>query len=290
MESWRAKGLNYLTSDPEKWVILMNLSTVEWGIGYLPPTVVAVPGSLNSSHSFPDDAIVIQHAGQDKAGSRDTEKIIFGLASGIVIIAMALWLCINRRNLLHPQEQNLNGTSTTNLDGGGDGTDAVSLRTTTTEFTTYGEDFLTEKDFCERLRVFYYQSDKSELEAVGRDIYDDGLTEEDIEAASALLRKMYTRDLELWSNSESVETTPAERNRLKFESDAILAEVNRLVNSWEAAMGDSEALSTEPDERDEMAMIVTELASFGPQRYPDKQRWDESRRKRTSKGSKGRRR
>jgi len=90
MESW--DGENYYTTNFTEMVALMNLSTAEWGVGYLPPNLVAIPDALNDTYGFGSDTLVIEYAARTEVGSRDTEKVIFGVTSGVVILWAAVWL------------------------------------------------------------------------------------------------------------------------------------------------------------------------------------------------------
>ncbi|KAM0428570.1 hypothetical protein ACHAPT_006930 [Fusarium lateritium] len=280
MKSW--DGLNYYTTNPKGWVDLMNLSTVEWGIGYLPAKLVAIPGKFNSTYNISDDAILIQHAAQSKAGSRDTEKIIFGVASGIVILFMAAWIVYNWDDLKPPED-----------DSGGipkPGEDATSTRTRTTELTANEKDAQEYGAFCQQLRDFYYSDKKSELEAAEHDIVEEsGPAVEkpwvgDMEEAAALLRKLYSLKITMRNDGDSEHVTLAERNKHLAESDAILAEVNRLIEVRASAMRDPGQLRAEGQEMAEMEEIENALGEVEAEnvRMP---RWDDSQRSRVSRVS-----
>src|SRR3569833_1885506 len=85
-------------------VVLMNLSTAEWGIGALPSNLVAIPGAVTDpeNSNIPDSALVIEYAAQAELGSRDAEKVVFGVTSGIVILWGLVWLWFNRRKMFDP--------------------------------------------------------------------------------------------------------------------------------------------------------------------------------------------
>ncbi|KAH7012860.1 hypothetical protein EDB80DRAFT_362334 [Ilyonectria destructans] len=258
MESWQ--GLNYYTRNTTKWVQLMNLSTAEWGVGFLPATLVAIPGHLNDTYDFPSDSIVIQNASKTTVGSRHIEKIIFGLVAGIVILWALLWLYVNRSEILSPRSsQNLKPS------------DAASQGTSVTALTTFDDGFVKAADFRHKLQYFYYDCDKSMLEVGEKDISIEGISTDDIENAGALFRKMYGLDLKLWSMQNSRERTAAERNKIMHESDAILAEVTQQVLVWQADMSHPTTATATEDEKRQMDEIVEILSSIGIERYPKKQ-------------------
>ncbi|RSL78686.1 hypothetical protein BHE90_011043 [Fusarium euwallaceae] len=282
MKSW--DGLNYYTTNTTLWVELMNRSTEEWGIGYLPAKLVAIPGKFNSSYNISDDAILIQHAAESKAGSRDTEKIIFGVASGIVILFMAAWIFINFDDLKPPTDDD-EGTGVKPVE------DAISARTRTTEQTANErEDAQEFAAFCQQLKDFYYNDKKSELEAAERDIVEEsGPTVEkpwvgDIEEASALLRKLYSLKITMRNDGDSEHVTLAERNRHLAESDAILAEVNRIIEARATAMRDPSQLRAEEEDLAQIREIETAVGEIEAENHAP-MRWDDSQRSRVSRVS-----
>ncbi|KAF4467745.1 hypothetical protein FALBO_5376 [Fusarium albosuccineum] len=272
MESW--KGHNYYTTDHKKWVQLMNLSTQEWRIGYLPAKLVAIPGKLNSSYDIADDAILIQEVAQDKAGSRATEKIIFGVASGIVLLFMFIWIVVNWKNLSSPngddgKREDRDSSTRSSLPG-------------TLEANPDNDESLEFRDFCRQLRDFYYFSDRSELEAVEKDMLEDRDWVGDLETASALLRKVYRLELRLRFGHNSAQMTPADRNKINGEKEALLAEVNRLVQERAGMMRAQHLMRADGDEMEQMEQIEGELSRLQPEQV---QRWDDSQRSRDSRGS-----
>ncbi|KAF5027433.1 hypothetical protein F66182_453 [Fusarium sp. NRRL 66182] len=247
MESW--KGLNYYTRDPIQWVQLMNLSTVEWGIGYLPRNLYAIPGTLNSSYDIPDDAILIQHAAETESGSRDTEKIIFGVASGIVILAMGCWLWFNWHDFVSPEARDRNPEP--------------EAGSSTTVQSSSGESVLDHDRFINELSKYYDLYAKSHLEAVERDIMEDGFAVEDIEAVSKLLRSMFTRNITLWTEENSPEMTDERRNKLMRESEAILEEVHRRVSLGHQAIADRRTMG-EDGQMEEINRVSDYLQRYRP--------------------------
>lgn len=281
MKSWN--GLNYYTTNTTLWVELMNRSTEEWGIGYLPARLVAIPGKFNSSYNISDDAILIQHAAKTKAGSRDTEKIVFGVASGIVILFMVAWIWYNWDDLKPPKDDD---EATIIVPG----EDATSARTRTTELTANEKDKQEFKAFCQQLEERYYSDKKSELEAAERDIVEEsGPTADkpwvgDMEEAAALLRKLYSLKIKMRNDGDSEHVTLAERSRNLAESDAILAEVNRLVEARAAAMRDPSQLRAEGEEMAEMEEVEVVLGEIEAENHVP-MRWDDSQRSRVSRAS-----
>lgn len=257
MESWQ--GLNYYTRNTKKWVQLMNLSSAEWGLGFLPATLVAIPGHLNDTYDFPPDSIVIQNASKTTLGSIHIEEIIFGLASGIVFLWAVVWLYVNRSEIRSPRSSQDSIPS-----------DAASQGTSVTALTALDDGFVRANDFLRDLKYFYYDSDKSKLEVGEKDISIEGISTDDIENAGALFRKMYGLDLKLWSMENSRERTAAERNKIMHESDAILAEVTQQVHVWQADMSNPTTTTATEDEKREMDEIVETLRAIGQERYPSK--------------------
>ena len=255
MESWR--GRNYLTSKPDKWIELMNLSTVEWGIGYLPAGLKAIAGRLNSSYQFPPHTTVIQNAGKEEAGSRDVEKIVFGVTSGVVIFWAIIWLYLNYSKFSSVGNTPLNPTSS----------DAASLGTSITMNNFDDENFVKTRDFRDKLRYFYYESDKTEVEIREKDFRHESVDAEDIETVNALLRQMFSLDLKLWAGQQTRRARQGGNAELMAKSDAILAEVHRLVASWNVNLNDPQTTVATDAEKQEMRKIVEFLQRIGTQRY-----------------------
>ncbi|KAK7911709.1 hypothetical protein PG985_014190 [Apiospora marii] len=95
MESWESNPSKIYTTNQTLWVELMNQSTSEWSLGWLPANVYAINGTLASSNppvQFPDGAFVIEGAGVTTAGSAAIEDLIFGLATAAVLLSGIIWL------------------------------------------------------------------------------------------------------------------------------------------------------------------------------------------------------
>jgi hypothetical protein len=255
MESW--DGYNYYTSDPQGWVTLMNLSTQEFGIAYFPSNLIAIPGSLNDSYSFiPNNTIVIENAAKTEDGSRDIEKIIFGVTSGIAILWGIWWLVWtwHRDGLPHPRKSpgksGSNGNTNSDLE-------LANL--------AINPNFRSAATFRDMLRRFYYENVQTGLEMVEKDVAYDGVDAEDVEEVIALVQKMYAVDLELWSLQSVQSTTEERRNQLRRKSNAILDEIRRIVQSWEAAQNVGRWEEDEVQHVHAISRVLTEI--IGETRY-----------------------
>ncbi|KAK3943371.1 hypothetical protein QBC46DRAFT_39759 [Diplogelasinospora grovesii] len=224
MESWA--GYNYYTTDPDKWVNLINLSTVEWGVAPLPPNVFAIPGSLNASYApgdFPNNSIIIENAAKTQFGSRDIEKIVFGITSGLAIAWGLgwLWWTWRKGDLFKPRNHNRQ-----------DGDPAALHHLLLSEENS---DFVSAAKLRDELYNSYYEpghkgpemEDTSMAVAEGTEVKS-----EDVEALIALVQKMYAFDLKLWAHQSDESMTASERDSLRRKSDAILADVRRVIISW----------------------------------------------------------
>ncbi|KAI0811533.1 hypothetical protein GGR55DRAFT_105028 [Xylaria sp. FL0064] len=101
MESW--EGYDYYTTNTTTWVDLMKLSTTEFGLGYFPKAIVAIPGYLNSSAQFPDDTFVIELFGLDQFDQGQTVKALLGAVSGVALFLGGLLLWVNWKTIFHPR-------------------------------------------------------------------------------------------------------------------------------------------------------------------------------------------
>ncbi|KAI5458970.1 hypothetical protein BGZ63DRAFT_390056 [Mariannaea sp. PMI_226] len=262
MESW--KGLNYYTRDPKGWVRLMNLSTAEWGVGFFPPNVVAIPGKLNSSYSFDPGTIVIQHAAKSKVGTNGIESIIFITASLVSILCTGLWLWRNLDNLKSGGERSQ--PQNPNPDDASQATEGTALNGVSENRG------VSASRFEGLLKHLYYDSIHSELEAWEKDANMEGVTADDVEDAINLLRRMYVIDLEMWARGDERGFTNDQRNVQQWKSDAILAETHRLVDEWQLILQSSGigATSKEEEEAEEIKEIKKILNKIGDTRYEEK--------------------
>jgi hypothetical protein len=245
MESW--EGYNYYTTDNQKWIQLMNYSTAEWRVGWLPLNVAAIPGPLNNSWQFPPGTTVIENASLPDIGDRGIEKVVFGVTSGVVILWAAWWLgrSIYRGTLFKPLS---NHDETDN--------DADDGR-------------LDHEEFMQTLCNYYYPPIQTELELYEKNPYVEDVAGEDVEAVMELLRRMYDCDLGLYSLQYSPEAQDEERDELRIKSDAILAEVRTIVTSWNHQQEDVQRRAQwwDKEERDRLREIVETMQMIPEKRY-----------------------
>ncbi|KAK7427625.1 hypothetical protein QQZ08_005900 [Neonectria magnoliae] len=248
MDSWRNQ--NYYTRNTTRWVELMNSSTAEWRIGFFPANVVAISGRLNDTYDFPSNATVIENASKTTNKKVPPESVVFIVVSIIVVLCMIWWASANRAEIFSPRK---------------------SQAWKSTEPTpTIPENFVQASEFDRQLQNFYYNGDKSLPEVREKDPRVDIISTEDIEDAGALFRKMYGLDMSLWATQNSRQVTPAERNKMKYQSDAILSEVRRLVRAWQVNMDSPHTAAATEAEQRQMAEILAQLDSISDERYPDK--------------------
>ena len=82
------------------------------------------------------------------------------------------------------------------------------------------------------MHLLHYELVCSELELYEKDTTHDFLSGEDIEATTELLRKMYDADLHLWGLQNAMYITDDQRRRIRDQSEAIWAEVRRIIGDW----------------------------------------------------------
>jgi hypothetical protein len=189
MESW--EHYNYYTRNNTLWVPLMNYSTVEWGVGWLPSNVVAIPGPLNSSWNFPPGTIVIENANiEELSDKRTVESIAFGITSAIGLLWAALYLLHGKTTgtLFRPKPMH-------------EDTTAKSSNPSTTQSDSQlmsnasADNFKMADDFKRELLKYYetVTTVTTELEIFERDASTQVLEGEDVEAVTELVRKKCQR-------------------------------------------------------------------------------------------------
>lgn len=264
MESWR--GHNYYTTNTTKWVELMNLSTSEWNIGRLPPNVVAIPGTLNASYNFPPETFVIENASQVTFGSRDIEKVLFGATSGLVLLWAFSWLAWNwwKGILLEPRgSSTLPSSEETEPGHSLDGETAHN--SSMLELGAMGDGgFVTAKSFKDELNV-YYENVRTELELYEKNPRVDGVDPEDVEAGTELLRRIYDTQLGIYAMQNSHEVTQRERDQMAEQSEALLADLRKLVASWSS--GKQNTAGWSPEELQELKELGQLLRAIPENRY-----------------------
>ncbi|KAK3371270.1 hypothetical protein B0T24DRAFT_595099 [Lasiosphaeria ovina] len=267
MESWR--GYNYYTTNPQKWVELMNLSTSEWNIGLLPPNVVAIPGPLNaSSDSFPPGSLVIENASHASAGSADTEKVIFSATSGLVIAWAICWLVWHwkKGTLLSPRGSRLSSPDlgrTPYLDGR---ETAAAADGSTLELGAMGNGFIPASRFQAELET-YYEDVRPEPEMYEKKLGTDDVEPEDVEAGTELLRRRYQTQLGIYGMQNSHEVTQEHRDQMAEESEALLADFRKLVTSWSGPQNIVGWSAEELDELGELRQLVALLRATSENRH-----------------------
>ncbi|KAK4207462.1 hypothetical protein QBC37DRAFT_93238 [Rhypophila decipiens] len=241
MESWQ--GLNYYTTSPERWVHLMNLSTAEFGVAPFPPNVVAIPDTLwnRTNHSipvwFPNDTIIIENASKAQLGSREVERIVFLITSGLAIAWALFWLWVNWGSLLRPRTspraaaQKATTAGTAGSSGGDD--DDIELANGGGNLAT-NPNFISAAEFRFRIKNRYYPDMYSGIDLVEKDVMLDGIDGEDVEEVTQLVQKMYETDLKIWAlQNARHRTSETEKQELMRRSDGILYEVRRrVVGEW----------------------------------------------------------
>ncbi|KAI3320301.1 hypothetical protein HD806DRAFT_507126 [Xylariaceae sp. AK1471] len=225
MESW--EGYNYYTTNSTRWVELMNYSTIEFGLGYFPPNIIALPGALNSSYNFSNDTFVIEYAGRADSDNRATEKIVFGVVSAIAIAFAAVWVWFNRKTLFHPRNSH-------NEDLLPRANSPTSNYTAATELTPLQDSkFWGANDFKNQIFNFYYEPVHTEVELFEKTI-DDKVDTDDIEAVTDLVREGYRLELLRFGLRESQNVTEERQNKMISEEDALQEEAGRRIEEWES--------------------------------------------------------
>ncbi|GAB1320807.1 hypothetical protein MFIFM68171_11017 [Madurella fahalii] len=262
MESW--EGHNYLTSLPTKWVELMNLSTAEWNLGWLPPNVVAIPGALNDTHNFPSGTFVIENAARTDLGSRNAEAVVFGLCSAVALVWGVGWLfwSIKDGTLLKPRP----GAARLLSRGRHSGETLAAGHEDGSEEGMGGAGWggFHAAEFEKRLDKYYprFASHAEVYERDGRGALEAG----EVVGVSELLVRIFRNDTQLKALQSAPGVGSDEMERLRAQSDAMLAEVHRRVNTW-TVQGLSE------DERREVRAVKTALARHQPPRYRHREGW-----------------
>ncbi|KAI8635596.1 hypothetical protein F5Y19DRAFT_408381 [Xylariaceae sp. FL1651] len=260
MESW--EGHNYYTTDPVIWVELMNYSTVEWGLGYFPQDIRALPGALNSSYNFSNETYVIEYAGRADSDNRATEKIVFGIVSAIAIAFALVWLCYNWKTLFQPRNAN-SGESLPRPNS------PTSNHTAATELTPLQDNkFWGADDFKDQIFNFYYEPVYTEIEAYEKTLNDE-IEPEDIEAVTDLVRKMYGLELLLLGHQNTRGFTEERGNELRSQNDAIQEEIRNRVKAW-AGLHQSplSRAGWNEEERKVLNRLVMFVDKPGPEQQP----------------------
>lgn len=262
MESW--EPYNYLTTLPTKWVELMNLSTVEWNMGWLPPHIVAIPDDLNDTYanSLPPGTFVIAKAGQTAIGDTSAETVVFVVCSVIALVWAIVWIgwSIKDESLLMPRPGAKSGSSSRSgvsrsLRSGQSSETRVG-NGSEVGFGTRGGEFHA-AEFEKRLSKYYPRvASYAEVYELG----GNGLVEVDeVTGVSELLVRMFRNDSHIKALQKSG-VGRDEMDKLRAESDAMLAEVHRRVNKWTVK-------GLDEGERMGLTEVKKALARHRPPRY-----------------------
>ncbi|KAK4225636.1 hypothetical protein QBC38DRAFT_254419 [Podospora fimiseda] len=229
MNSWR--GTNIYTENSTRWIELINSSTSEFMVNYLPPNVIAIPGKLDdvtqNNITIPPDFLVIQNAG--KLPFKSLEGVIFGVTSGIALILGLIWLIYHwwRKSLLNPKQSSDSAeddpssttpSGTTVVGSGNNIYFALNSKGTSAE------------KFKADLETYYAYIPN--LELYQRNIKNDGVAVEDVEAGTELLRRRYECQLQLISNQGTHQDTMENREKLDENVYYLTKDYEQLVGSW----------------------------------------------------------
>jgi hypothetical protein len=250
MESW--EGQNYYTTDPAKWILLMNLSTSEWGVGPLPFPIIAINGSLadhpNASR-YNSSTLVLQYAGQAETSGYPTEKIVFIVTTVISVVVLAVWLWVNRKSLFKPFGRSDRSEAAASVTSGGSAFELVSRPAAAAAADHEGSlcsdntvvdlgdnnvgrwaDMkpagagMSAGRFDHLMRHYFYPLLVTEVE-----VYEKGAGDvvevEDVERMTELVRKMLAADNSLWNNAANVRFTNNAKKGFMHRGDDALTEV-----------------------------------------------------------------
>lgn len=225
MESF--KPYNYYTYNDTLRLYIMNMSTAEWSVGYFPSNLRAVPGALNDSYAFPDDALVIENAFVPALGSRKIEHITFGITSGLVILWAAAWLIhqLRRKTMFSPLGRN----PTNNLQSNASANADTSI--TSDSLETGGAQMMEAREFERQLEHYYYAPFKTELELYEGATADGFIKPEEVEAVTQLMRRLFDIKLGIWAEQDS--NIPQTKRDLDYlKRDALRDEIRNRIEGW----------------------------------------------------------
>jgi hypothetical protein len=238
----------------------MNLSTVDWRVGPLPPYVIAVNGSFNSStDSIPSlwanrstglKAFVIEHTGKVVVKSADIQTIAYTVPILFVAIITFLYYYLSRSSRPAQSEPVAAGGSASQREG-----------------------FMSVSLFQEKLQQ-YYSSDKTEAEVREKDLAEQPIEWSDVEEVAELLRQWYDVKSKIMEQRMSLEANAVvTRGLLERQSNSLLDELEARVSEWEMYIAEpqnrvegvlDEERVQEEAEVQEIARIVREaIASRG---------------------------
>ena len=251
METW--ENLDYSSTDTRKWVELMNISTVEFGVAPFPPNLIVVTGWLADAVdagnvTLVNDTIVIEHAGREHIGQRAIAPVVLGVAAAVAGIWACWWLCTTwiHAEFLRPR-------------GGNEGSNA------TVPDSRGHSDFVSADVFRARVAEYYPRGGGTKHEAREKDWEKEDLGGEDVEEVIELLRRMFEIDLYAWARENDNDVTKDELVALRGRSDAILREVHTVVGEWKGLGALRPWL--DPEEKQVVEGIFEVLAKIGMDRH-----------------------
>ncbi|TPX14609.1 uncharacterized protein E0L32_005301 [Thyridium curvatum] len=278
MNTWRHQHI--YSTHPTIWVDLMNRSTQDWGVGYLPMNVFATNGSLkNGSADIPADprAFIIVHAGNGYTSGSPTPQVVFGIVSFIAIVLTILLSWYNWSTMVTPSNHGMlswitepgyqlsstrathhsaRNTVTTGVAAGTSAVDDIEMTAndglqSTAKFADMGRVGTSARLFQRQIMQYYYEPVVTELELdvkqPGEDVDDD-----DIEEVITLARRMLKFDNDLWSNRSTLGYREATRHRIAEKREAITKDIKDTVSGWARARWDT-------DEREQLTNIMDTL-------------------------------
>lgn len=250
MESW--ENHDYDTNDTRKWVELMNISTVEFGVGPLPPNLIAITGWLADAGNitFDNDTIIVEHAGRAQVGSRAISPVVVGVAAAVAIIWASWWLyrTWSNNDFFSPRPRG-NGTF-------------VAVHHILPGLAN-NPDFMSADVFHTQLASYYPRSE-AEHELLEKDIDVCDMDHEDVESLIELIRRMYELDLQTWAMENDNNIRQEELERMRQRSDAMLREVHRVTHQWRSLT----AVRPWPkEERVKLEDIIEILSHIGERRH-----------------------
>ncbi|KAK1756306.1 hypothetical protein QBC47DRAFT_184471 [Echria macrotheca] len=247
MESWA--GFNYSLNDTQTWLQLMNISTVEFGVSHFPSNLIAINGSLSDAGNIilVNDTIVIEHAGQEQAGSSTITQIVYGVGVAVAVLWACWWFYRTwlYREFFKPRQRKFSAVDIVLSD------------------LPSNPDFVSADEFRTRI-VPYYRRGETEHELREKDLLAEDLSGDDVEAVIELIRRMYELDLKIWA--EGNDLGAANADALRRKSDAILREVHQVLGQWQVLPTVS---PWPPEEMETLREIFDILDHIGDERYPE---------------------
>ncbi len=231
MESWA--GYNVSTTDIAEWLYLMNLSTQEWGLAYLPPGIYVWDPTLNDSFHFPDNSTIIRIPSYAHWTTVQVEGIACGIAAAIALLWAIWYIWRNYKEIFGSQSK------TRALSSDEESKEShPHMRETRNApgahpTTVWQGEPISDATFRHWISKFYYLNIVTEVELYENDCLLDGVEAEDVVAVTELVRKMCGIDFDVWRNQQARYGISAGKgDELRIKSDAMLAEVRRIIAAY----------------------------------------------------------